>query len=308
MYGKTKTAVYDKLRDLHRDLNRGIAPKAGYTVNECLDDWLAHARNRVSGSTRDTERYQAENLRRTLGHARLRELTARDVHTALESMTATHSTRPIHLTRNLLERAIRHAEANDLVGRDVAALVTPPAGKDGRASKSLSMTHAVGVIEAAKDFPAMDTYIALSLLSGLRTEEVRALRWQDVDLVGGVVYVLRAERAGGDTKTRKSRRGLKLPQLALDALRGQVRMRQEAGELWQEHGLVLDAIFGAGGGEPEAEPGAASPKVVSRSRFVRSSSSRSMRRASSALRARVSRISRMTTSRPSGSAASSAGR
>lgn len=105
VYGTTKTAVYDKLRDLHRDLNKGVAPKASYTVNDCLDDWLAHGRNRVSASTRDTERYQAENLRRLLGRAKLRELTARDVHTALESMTQTHTSRTIHLTRNLLARS-----------------------------------------------------------------------------------------------------------------------------------------------------------------------------------------------------------
>lgn len=62
---RRKPAVYDKLRDLRRDLNKGVAPKAGYTVNDCLDDWLAQGRHRVSGSTRDTERYQAESLRRT---------------------------------------------------------------------------------------------------------------------------------------------------------------------------------------------------------------------------------------------------
>jgi hypothetical protein len=63
VYGTTKTAVYDKLRELHRELNKGVAPKADYTVGDCLD----HGRNRVSGSTRDTERHQAENLCRTLG-------------------------------------------------------------------------------------------------------------------------------------------------------------------------------------------------------------------------------------------------
>jgi hypothetical protein len=46
VYGTTKTAVYDKLRELHRDLNKGVAPKADYRVGDCLD----HGRNRVSGS------------------------------------------------------------------------------------------------------------------------------------------------------------------------------------------------------------------------------------------------------------------
>ena len=43
----------------------------------------------------------------------------------------------------------------------------------------------------------------LSLLSGVRTEEARALRWSEVDLDTGTVAVYRSVRAKGDTKTRK---------------------------------------------------------------------------------------------------------
>src|SRR5215469_14992777 len=39
--GKTKTAVTDKLRALHRNLDQGIRVRANYTVANCLDDWLA---------------------------------------------------------------------------------------------------------------------------------------------------------------------------------------------------------------------------------------------------------------------------
>src|SRR4029077_620674 len=67
----------------------------------------------------------------------------------------------------------------------------------------------------------------VSLLTGARTEEMRALRWHDVDVPGQPeadppippnVALVRSVRAGGDTKTRKSRRALTLPQRAADAL------------------------------------------------------------------------------------------
>ena len=58
----------------------------------------------------------------------------------------------------------------------------------------------------------------LSLLTGARTEELRPLTWSHVDLDGdpanGIppsIMVWRSVRAGGDTKTRKSRRTLGLP-------------------------------------------------------------------------------------------------
>jgi len=70
-------------------------------------------------------------------------------------------------------------------------------------------------------------YIVLSLLSGARTEEVRALRWCDVDLAGDPdaapavppsVSVLRSVRQTGDTKTLQSRRRLAIAARVVDAL------------------------------------------------------------------------------------------
>ena len=59
-------------------------------------------------------------------------------------------------------------------------------------------------------------------MAGVRPEEARAIGWeQDVDLDGNPpsVAVLRADRAGGDAKTPRSRRALKLAQMAAGALR-----------------------------------------------------------------------------------------
>jgi len=86
-------------------------------------------------------------------------------------------------------------------------------------------------------------YVVLSLLTGVRTEEARALTWADVDLNAGTVAVYRSVRAKGDTKTRRSRRVLKLPTRAAEALR-EHRKRQAAeqlavGDLWQDHSLVF---------------------------------------------------------------------
>ena len=87
-------------------------------------------------------------------------------------------------------------------------------------------------------------------MSGIRTEEARALRWNDVDLDKATVYVLRAERYGGDTKTRTSRRGLAIAKLAVSALAThkarQAVERLAVGEMWQEHDLVFCQEDGSG--------------------------------------------------------------
>ena len=61
----------------------------------------------------------------------MRKLSAADVRSALSALSGELSTRSLQIAHNCLERAIRHAEADDLVGRNVAALVRPQRG--GRA-------------------------------------------------------------------------------------------------------------------------------------------------------------------------------
>ena len=110
----------------------------------------------------------------------------------------------------------------------------------------------------------MEAYVTLSLLTGLRTEEVRTLRWDHVvawvrgqwepvseagfDHAQLAVFVWRADRAGGDTKTPKSRRTLALPRRCVEALREhrvrQAEDRLAAGPLWQDHGLVFASTVG----------------------------------------------------------------
>lgn len=85
-------------------------------------------------------------------------------------------------------------------------------------------------------------------MTGLRTEELRALRWSGVNLDAGAVAVYRSVRVTGDPRTRKSRRVLGLPQLAVQALREHHKLqaadRLKAGVLWQDYGQVFASSIG----------------------------------------------------------------
>ena len=86
-----------------------------------------------------------------LGAVRLTELTASDVQRALAAMASRLSTRTVQIAHNVLVRAIRQAERDDLVGRNVAALVDTPKGQAaGRPSKSLTLEQAVALMAAAR--------------------------------------------------------------------------------------------------------------------------------------------------------------
>jgi integrase len=156
-------------------------------------------------------------------------------------------------------RAIRQAQARDKVLRNVAELVTTPKGKAGRPSKALTLAQAMAVLKSAKASP-LNAYVVLSLMTGVRTEEARALRWdhvvawtkdagwQPVTDVGFdhkkfAIYVWRSVREHGDTKTEKSRRTLELPKEAATALRDHHRrqawQRLKAGKAWHDKNLVF---------------------------------------------------------------------
>ncbi len=245
--GRTKAEVRDKLKALRQELDAGLKISATYTVKSCIQDWLASGLTARQADTIENYTRMADHAIAKLGAVRLKNLTARQVQSALAELAPSLSTRSLRLVHQILERSIRHAQACDLAGRNVASLVAAPDGRAGRPSKSLTLDQAAAVLEAAQAAP-LNAYVTLSLLSGLRTEELRSLHWAEVDLDAGTLAVYRSVRASGDTKTPKSRRVLKLPAKAVTALvthkARQSAARLKAGELWQDHGLVFTTAVG----------------------------------------------------------------
>ncbi|GAA0950602.1 site-specific integrase [Nonomuraea longicatena] len=256
--GKTKTEAKDKLREILRDYEDGLTlAKGDVIVEQAVNDWLKYEL-----SHRDKATYEAGQIMcrvhviPALGKRKLRELSAQDVDKWLAAKAKTLSTSTLRLIRSYLNRSIKRAMARDLVKRNVVDLCSVPRGKDGRPSKALTLAQAEAVLKAALG-TRMYGYLVLALLTGARTEELRALTWDHVDLVGTpnaeppvppFVAVWRSVRNGGDTKTPKSRRTLALPQRAVDALKAQ-KIQQDAdkeaaGEHWQDHGLVFASTVG----------------------------------------------------------------
>ena len=191
--GKTKTEVKDKLKALHTDLDAGVRSAAGYTVEKAVADWLDEGLPGRTVKTVEANRDSLRPLLAVIGPIPLKDLTVQDVRTALSRMGATHATRTLQKAHNCLTRALRHAEGQDLVRRNVSALVDTPRGLEGRRSQSLTLAEASALREAAES-SRLYAFIVLCLLRGQRQR--------------------------------------------------QARERAEAGELWQEHGLVLTTSVG----------------------------------------------------------------
>jgi integrase len=245
--GRTRAEVAAKLRELHAEHDAGAQPDRGYTVRQAVSDWLAEGLDGRSEETVKLNRNVLKPVVASVGDIELRRLTAHDVRRTLTELAASHASRTVVVAHNALTRAIRHAEANRHVLHNVAALVDTPKGQRGRPSRVFTAEQAAALLTASQK-ARLGAYVVLCLLTGIRTEEARALRWDHVDLDAGTIAVWRSVRRGGDTKTERSRRTLGLPETAAEALRlhrsRQASEKLAAGELWAEHGLVFTTLVG----------------------------------------------------------------
>jgi integrase len=249
---KTKTEAKNKLRAVIRDQDDGLPiASRGYTVAEAVEAWLTHGLvGRDPNTVANRTSLARTHVIPALGRRKLVDLSAEEVDAWLALKARTLSSDTLQRLLSILRKSIRRAQSRDLVRRNVALLCDPPKGTAGRPSKSLTQAQAVQLLLAAESDTAMHAYIVVSLLTGARTEELRALTWQRLDLDGTppTISLWRSVRAGGDTKTTKSRRTLELPRRCVDALRthrrGELARRLQAGTQWIDLDLVFTTSVG----------------------------------------------------------------
>jgi integrase len=138
-------------------------------------------------------------------------------------------------------RAIRRAERDGAVTRNVAALSDTPAAP-GRVSKALTLEQ-VGALLALDLSPWWRAFITVGVMTGLRPGELLGLRWEDTDLDTGLLRVRQALKRGtdgkgragltpGELKTAQSRRTLRMPAPARSALKVLAASRPLTGCAW----------------------------------------------------------------------------
>jgi integrase len=265
--GGTKAEVIAKLRQVRRSLEAGVeSPTSRLTVASFLDRWVEELPGRVAPSTAsdyaDTVRL---HLKPGLGSKPLTKLSVSEVN-ALWSVKreAGYSPNSIRIMRTVLRAALRQAEREGLLVRNVAGLSDPPrvGPPEGR---SLTVPEAKRLLAAARG-DRLEALYALALTLGLRRGEALGLLWTDIDTAGGTIHVrhqLRRERlpeseptSSGrhtrlvlrDLKTKRSRRTLHLTPALRELLRThrarQLREQLSAEQEWTDSGLVFTTPAG----------------------------------------------------------------
>lgn len=210
--GRTKAAVTDKLKEAVKALESGIDASNSCTVAEAVNDWLAKGLKDRDDDTIATNRILAEqHVIPLIGVIKLQELRADQIDEWLEGLTGKLATRSLQGVHAILKRSIRQAQARDKVLRNVAELATTPKGKEGHPSRAMTLEQATAMLEQAKK-SRLHAYVVVSLLTGIRTEEARALRWSHV-----VAWVEKEKQWRARGRSRIRSRAVRDRRLALGA-------------------------------------------------------------------------------------------
>jgi integrase len=229
MFRGTVTDARKELRRLIKSVDDGVhvAP-AKLTIADYLDDWLAND-TRISLKTR--ERYQQlarRQIKPYLGLVEIQKLRPADVsrwHSAL--LKTGLAPRTVGHAHRVLHRGLERAVALEITARNVVHAVPPP--KVNQAEIEILNPEQVAEVRAKLVDHPLGPVVELALGSGMRRGELCALTWGAVDLITGVVQVVRSmeETAAGlrtkEPKTVRGRRSIALPKVAAEALREQQR-------------------------------------------------------------------------------------
>ena len=190
-----------------------------YTVRQAVEDWLAEGLPGRAVKTVAKNKYCVEPLLVSIGSCLLRDLRADDVQEALGAMAMSYTTAAVRAGHSALTRSISYASARSLVTSNVAKLVATPTGRPGREPKAFTAEQIDHLLRVSQN-TRMHAYIALAI-AGIRAEEARSLRWDDValDAEAPHVHVWRSSPPLASRKMRRTPRKLLLPQVAVDALR-----------------------------------------------------------------------------------------
>jgi integrase len=245
LYRKNKGEARKALRQALKDRDEGVSPTT-ITVGAYLDSWLVDMRDAVSHRTwLNHESIVRLHLNPTIGAKRLAHLRPKDVHRLHKSKLADGLSpgrvRRIHVT---LSRALKNAVRWRDVGRNVASEVTPP--KEYRREIRVLTPQQVKQLLDAAHGDRLEAAYVLPATCGLRQGECLSLRFEDIDFARRTLEIKRTVWRNHvyPPKTPRSQRTIKLPQIALDALRRHARNDNGATEGWlfpTKHGNPVDA-------------------------------------------------------------------
>ena len=222
------------------------APSKSITVKEAAEDWIKSvALEGREVSTLAQYRQHAVHINSRIGNVKLAQLTAPGINKFRDDLLRSMSRAMARKILSSLKSLLRHAQGRGNVAQNVALAVKITANL--RDKKKLEVGVDIPTSEEIKAIIAAAgksrPLLLTAIFAGLRSSELRGLRWSDVDFKKGELSVRqRADRYGviGNPKSKAGHRAVPLPSQVVQALR-EWKLQCPKGT-----GLVFPAVSGDG--------------------------------------------------------------
>ena len=222
---------------------------------EFMVAWLTkkHVKNITDTTYRRYESLTRHHVLPALGHMKLRSITKNHINAFIEKMDESgQSARSCQQTRALLSAAFKRAVQDDLVAVNPVTH-SRPVKVDTPQIHPLTCEEVKHLLSVTQD-TYMQARTRIAVLYGMRQGEALGLKWNDVDLDKGEIFVWQqVQKVNGvyvfvKLKSKYSVRTLELDPATILALRAhkvaQNAQRLALGEEWQDFDLVFPGLKG----------------------------------------------------------------
>ena len=230
------------------DVRAGVhtSPSKSITVAQAADDWINAAMLEEREATTIAQyRQHTKHINEHIGNRKLADLTTPGLNKLRDQLLMSMSRVMARKVMSSLKSLLRHAQSRGNVAQNVALAVKkikPNSRDKGKLEVGINIPTSeeikVIIVAAGRSRPLLLT----AIFAGLRSSELRGLRWSDVDLKKGELHVRqRADRYGviGKPKSKAGHRTVPLGPQVINALR-EWKLRCPKGE----HSLVFPTPSG----------------------------------------------------------------
>lgn len=182
-----------------------------------------HKNNRNKFTQRSYARVYKLHIKKTFGKMRVDRIKPSQIATWQNKLLENLASKTVQTIRIVFNTILEDALRDEYINRNPISLVKSPSGEETRIKKPFSIEE----INKILDFitPKMKAYFAIGFYTGMRTGELIALKWTDIDFEQRTIKIQRAIRQGVEDKpkTKNSIREIEI----IDALLPYIIKHQE---------------------------------------------------------------------------------
>lgn len=251
---KSEREAKKALLEIESQINKGVyVEPSNILYKDFLDDWLKDKYVSVKKSTHTTYTHMVNgHIVPTLGNLRLSDITARHIQNLIRDLFISNalSDENIQKIYTIIKDSLNSAIKFDLLSKNECDKVDRPKAQR-KEMQVWDLDEVLRFKETAKENRAYMVF-HLAIYTGMRQSEILGLRWKNIDLKNGLIYVReqieRYTHNFTSVKTKASNRNISIPEETVNELKKQKQKinteRSMAGKDYTHLDLVCPTSVG----------------------------------------------------------------